>query len=70
MKEVLEMFISGFNTEGLFTMPKVEKGNELNRFCKLEGMNYSQLVSEASGTKTRLGKGKRIRLLSFSNRFH
>lgn len=63
------MFTNGFNTEGLFTMPKVEKGNELDRFCKLEGMNYHQLMSEVQGLKSRLGKGRHMRLFSgFSGR--
>lgn len=60
------MFTHGFNTEGLFTLPKVEKGNDLNRFCKLEGMNYHQLVSEVHETKNRLEKGRHTRLFSGS----
>ena len=60
------MFANGFNTEGLFAMAKVEKGNDLNRFCKLEGMNYHQLVSEVHGVKSRLEKGRHTRLFSES----
>jgi hypothetical protein len=64
------MFTNGFNTEGLFTMPKVEKGNELNRFCKLEGMDYQQLVSEVHGIKSQPVKSRNMKLFSaFSNRF-
>jgi hypothetical protein len=61
------MFTSGFNTEGLFTMPKVEKGNELNKFCKLEGMNYLQLISEVHGMKSLLDKGRHMKLFSGSH---
>lgn len=61
------MLPNGFYTEGLFTMPKVENGNDLNKFCKLEGMNYLQLVSEVHGMKSLLDKGRNMKLFSGSH---
>ena len=58
------MLPHGFNTEELFLMTKVEKGNDLNKFCKLEGMDYDQLASEAHGVKSQPGKGRYVRLFS------
>lgn len=56
------MFPNGFNTDGLFTIPTVEKGSDLNRFCRQEGMDYSQVISEAK-SRNRWGKSRYIQLL-------
>jgi hypothetical protein len=50
------MFADGFNTEGLFTLSKGQRNNELNSFCKLEGMNYEQLEYEVHSLKALFGK--------------
>jgi hypothetical protein len=60
-EEALEMFADGFNTEGLFTLSKSKKSNELNRFCKLEGMNYEQLADEVRRFKGLLGRNRHVR---------
>lgn len=54
------MFADGFNTEGLFTLSKSQKSNELNKFCKLEGMNYEQLAYEVRSYKGLLEKARLI----------
>lgn len=58
------MYTNGFNTEGLFTMPVVEKKNELNRYCKLEGMDYQHLIYETHELKSFLGRIKHSVIVS------
>lgn len=62
------MLTNNFITDGLFTTTKTVKGSELNRYCRLEGMDYQQLVSESSGAKSLLGKFKQVHGTSQSSR--
>lgn len=58
------MFANGYSTEGLFTMPTFEKRDELNRYCRLEGMDYQHLIYETHELKSLLGRIKHSVILS------
>ena len=45
------MLLYSLITDGLFTAEKTEQGYDLNMYCKLEGMDYQQLVSESHSNK-------------------
>lgn len=56
------MLTDGFYANGLFTLSQSNKGNELDRYCKLEGMDYQHLISESYSIKNLLGKRKYSRI--------
>lgn len=58
------MLTYGFLADGLFTLTQANNGNELDRYCKLEGMDYQRLLSESRSIKNLLGKRKYSKLES------
>ena len=52
------MLTYGFLADGLLTLSQPNKGNDLDRYCKLEGMDYQRLASETHSKKNLLGKIK------------
>lgn len=56
------MVTYGFLADGLFTLSQNNKGNEFNRYCKLEGMDCQHLISESNSIRNLLSKRKNPRI--------
>ena len=52
------MLTYGFLADGLSTLSHTNKETELDRYCKLEGMDYQHLISESHSLKNLFGKRK------------
>lgn len=58
IQEVFIMLPEGFMTEELYQAAKTGSNNALNMYCKLESMNYQQLLTEARGIRKLLAAKK------------
>lgn len=52
------MLADGFYDNGLITFSLSEKGNQLDVFCKTEGVDYQHLLSETNSRKPLFFKRK------------
>ena len=63
------MLTYGFLADGLFSLSQTNQGSELNRYCKMEGIDYQHLVSESHSIKKLLAK-RRFSRLEAANSIH
>ena len=56
------MLTYGFLADGLMTLSQPNMGNDLDRYCKLEGMDYQRLAHESHRLKNLFGKKKYLRI--------
>lgn len=55
------MLPEGFMTEELYQAAKKGGNNDLSMYCRLESMNYQQLITEARGIRKLLAGRKHER---------
>jgi hypothetical protein len=56
------MLTYGYLADGLFTLSEANVKNELDRYCKMEGMDYTRLAAESNSLKNLFRKRKYSRL--------